>query len=163
MGEWVLAIGNPLGLERTVTSGIVSAQGRSEVGIVDYANFIQTDAAINPGNSGGPLVNLDGEVIGMNTALLSPSGGNDGIGFAIPINIVKYVAAELRENGTVARGFLGVSTQNLTPELANWFGVEQKRGVLIVDVSPNQCIGPFNIVNVPGFIIVTNSKDKAYL
>ena len=136
VGEWVLAIGSPFGLEHTVTSGIVSAQGRSEVNIVDYANFIQTDAAINPGNSGGPLVNLDGEVIGMNTALLSPSGGNSGIGFAIPINIVKYVAAELRENGTVARGFLGVSTQDLTPELASWFGVEQKRGVLIADVSP---------------------------
>lgn len=136
VGEWVLAIGSPFGLEHTVTSGIVSARGRSEVGIVDYANFIQTDAAINPGNSGGPLVNLDGEVIGMNTALLSTNGGNSGIGFAIPINIVKYVAAELRENGTVARGHLGVSTQDLTPELANWFGVEQTRGVLIADVSP---------------------------
>ena len=136
VGSWVLAIGSPFGLEHTVTSGIVSARGRSEVGIVDYANFIQTDAAINPGNSGGPLVNLDGEVIGMNTALLSTNGGNSGIGFAIPINIVKYVAAELRENGTVARGHLGVSTQDLTPELANWFGVEQKRGVLIADVSP---------------------------
>ena len=136
VGEWVLAIGNPFGLERTVTSGIVSAQGRSEVSIVDYANFIQTDAAINPGNSGGPLVNLDGEVIGMNTAILSPSGVNNGIGFAIPINIVKYVAAELRDNGTVTRGFLGVSVQDLTPELANRLDVEQNRGALIADVSP---------------------------
>ena len=136
VGEWVLAIGSPFGLEHTVTSGIVSALGRSEVNIVDYANFIQTDAAINPGNSGGPLVNLDGEVIGMNTALLSPSGGNSGIGFAIPINIVKYVAAEIQANGTVARGFLGVFTQDLTPELADWFGVEQKRGALISDISP---------------------------
>jgi serine protease Do len=135
VGEWVLAIGSPFGLEHTVTSGIVSAYGRSQVGIVDYANFIQTDAAINPGNSGGPLINLEGDVIGVNTAIMSPSGASSGVGFAIPINMVKYVVEQLRDNGSVARGFLGVSIQNLTPELADWFELEPEQGVLISDVT----------------------------
>ena len=134
VGEWILAVGSPFGLDFTVTSGIVSAQGRSEVGIVDYANFIQTDAAINPGNSGGPLINLKGEVIGMNTAIMSRSGGNNGIGFAIPINMVKYVADNLKENGMVARGFLGISIQNMTPEISQWFDVEGNHGALISEV-----------------------------
>ncbi len=138
VGEWVLAIGNPFGLSHTVTSGIVSARGRSNVRIVDYADFIQTDAAINPGNSGGPLVNLDGEVIGVNTAIFSQSGGSMGIGFAIPINMVKYVEAQLREKGSVSRGFLGVVIQNITPDLAAWFNLaEGQNGVLISDVSPD--------------------------
>jgi len=134
VGEWILAVGSPFGLDFTVTSGIVSAQGRSEVGIVDYANFIQTDAAINPGNSGGPLINLRGEVVGMNTAILSRSGGNNGIGFAIPINMVKYVVDDLKDDGKVDRGFLGVSIQNLTPELSNWFEIEGDQGALIAEV-----------------------------
>ena len=134
VGEWILAVGSPFGLDFTVTSGIVSAQGRSEIGIVDYANFIQTDAAINPGNSGGPLINLRGEVIGMNTAIFSRSGENNGIGFAIPINMVKYVVGELKDHGKVDRGFLGISIQNLTPEIANWFNIEGDHGALISDV-----------------------------
>jgi len=134
VGEWILAVGSPFGLDHTVTSGIVSAQGRSEVGIVDYADFIQTDAAINPGNSGGPLINLKGEVIGMNTAILSRSGGNNGIGFAIPINMVKHIVDDVKDDGKVVRGFLGVSIQSLTPELAEWFGVESDHGAVVADV-----------------------------
>ena len=139
VGEWILAVGSPFGLDFTVTSGIVSAQGRSEVGIVDYANFIQTDAAINPGNSGGPLINLRGEVIGMNTAIISSSGGNNGIGLAIPVNMVKYVVNDLKKDGKVDRGFLGVSIQNLTPEMSQWFDMKGDHGALIgevVDGSP---------------------------
>ena len=134
VGEWVLAIGNPFGLENTVTSGIVSARGRGNVGIVDYADFIQTDAAINPGNSGGPLLNLDGQVVGMNTAIFSRSGGYMGIGFAIPINMVKYVRDQIVQHGSISRGFLGVGIQNLTPDVAEWFGLKDKQGVLVTEV-----------------------------
>lgn len=133
VGEWVLAIGNPLGLAHTVTAGIVSAKGRSGFHLATYENFIQTDAAINFGNSGGPLINLDGEVVGINTAIIG-SGGNIGIGFAIPINMAKHVYKQLRESGTVARGFLGVDIQDLTPALAKAFGMENAKGVLIPDV-----------------------------
>lgn len=137
VGEFVLAIGSPFGLSHTVTSGIVSARGRGDVGIVDYADFIQTDAAINPGNSGGPLLNLRGEVVGMNTAIVSRGGGNDGIGFAIPINMVKYVAEQLREHGSVSRGYLGVGIQPLTPDMAEWFGVKESRGIVVSQVVPD--------------------------
>lgn len=133
-GEWILAIGSPFGLDHSVSAGIVSAHGRSEVAIVDYANFIQTDAAINPGNSGGPLINLRGEVIGMNTAILSRSGGNNGIGFAIPINMVAHIVDDIRDDGKVVRGYLGVSIQSLDAELSEWFNVESDQGVLIGDV-----------------------------
>ncbi len=133
VGEWVLAIGNPLGLAHTVTAGIVSAKGRSGFHLATYENFIQTDAAINFGNSGGPLINLDSEVVGINTAIIG-SGGNIGIGFAIPINMAKHVYKQLRESGTVSRGFLGVDIQDLTPALAKAFGMENTKGVLIPDV-----------------------------
>jgi len=133
VGEWVVAIGNPFGLSSTVTAGIVSAKGRNSVGINDYENFIQTDAAINPGNSGGPLLNLRGEVIGINSAILSRSGANAGIGFAIPVNLAKRVQEQLRRNGKVVRGYLGVTIQELTPELAETFGT--RRGVLVADVA----------------------------
>ena len=139
VGEWVLAIGNPFGLSHTVTSGIVSALGRGNVGVGGkdfYADFIQTDAAINMGNSGGPLMNLDGEVVGMNTAIYSRTGGSVGIGFAIPVNMVKYVEEQLREDGTVTRGFLGVLIQSVTPDLRQWFGLEEGgSGILIADVT----------------------------
>jgi len=135
VGEWVLAIGSPFGLEHSVTSGIVSARGRGNVGIVDYADFIQTDAAINPGNSGGPLLNMKGEVIGMNTAIVSRTGGSNGVGFAIPVNMIKYISDQLRNHGTIARGYLGISIQNLTPDLAKWFGLEEGHGVLVADVA----------------------------
>jgi len=137
VGEWVLAIGSPFGLEHSVTSGIVSARGRGNVGIVDYADFIQTDAAINPGNSGGPLLNMKGEVIGMNTAIVSRTGGSNGVGFAIPVNMIKYITGQLRNHGTIARGYLGISIQNLTPDLAKWFGLEEGHGVLVADVAKN--------------------------
>ncbi len=137
VGDWVLAIGSPFGLSHSVTSGIVSARGRGNVGIVDYADFIQTDAAINPGNSGGPLLNMRGEVVGMNTAILSPSGGNNGIGFAIPMNMVQKIADQLREKGSVTRGYLGIGIQDLTPELAKWFNLDVGQGVLVAQVAPD--------------------------
>jgi len=134
IGDWVVAIGSPFGLSHTVTTGIVSASGRGNVGIVDYADFIQTDAAINPGNSGGPLLNLNSEVIGMNTAILSRTGGSMGIGFAIPVNMIKYIETELRNTGTVQRGFLGVNIQNLTRDLAEQLEVPSNTGILVSDV-----------------------------
>jgi serine protease Do len=134
VGEWVLAIGNPFGLEHTVTSGIVSAKGR-HIGTGPYDNFIQTDASINPGNSGGPLINMRGEVVGINTAIFSRGGGNIGIGFAIPINLVKELLPQLKEKGKVTRGWLGVVTQRVTPAIAESFGLEKATGALIVEVS----------------------------
>jgi serine protease Do len=135
VGDWVLAVGNPFGLSNTITAGIVSAKGRSSVGITDYENFIQTDAAINPGNSGGPLVNLQGEVVGMNTAIFSRSGGYMGIGFAIPVNMVKHIRDQLIDSGSVTRGYMGVMIQDLTPELAENFELETNKGVLISQVT----------------------------
>jgi len=135
VGEWVVAIGNPFGLSHTLTVGVVSAKGRSSVGIADYENFIQTDAAINPGNSGGPLVDLDGRVVGMNTAIFSRSGGYMGIGFAIPINMVKAIKDQLIQSGSVTRGYLGVVIQDLTPELAKSFGLKDSKGILVSQVS----------------------------
>src|SRR5574342_911792 len=123
VGEWAIAIGNPFGLDQTVTVGVISATGRSDVGVATYENFIQTDASINPGNSGGPLLNLKGEVIGINTAIFSQTGGSVGIGFAIPINMVKRVVDQLVDKGKVVRGWLGVSLQPLSPELADSLGV----------------------------------------
>jgi serine protease Do len=136
VGDWVLALGNPFGLEGTVTAGIVSAKGRG-IGLNERENFIQTDAAINPGNSGGPLVNLDGEVIGINTAISSSSGGNEGVGFAIPINLAKWVAKQLTNGETVHRARLGVMIQPLTQELAQQFGVKTHEGALVAGVSPD--------------------------
>jgi len=130
-----VAIGNPFGLGQTVTSGIVSALGRTGLGIEGYENFIQTDASINPGNSGGALVNLRGELIGINTAILAAGGsGNVGIGFAIPINMVRQIVDQLIEYGEVRRGMLGVIMQNLTPELSQAFGLDLHQGVVISQV-----------------------------
>lgn len=133
VGEWVLAIGNPFGLSHTVTAGIVSAKGRSGIGLTAYEDFIQTDAAINFGNSGGPLVNLDGKVVGINTAIVGP-GGNIGIGFAIPINMAKAIYDQLIGTGTVVRGFLGIAMTELTPELAEAFDLKDTKGVAISEV-----------------------------
>lgn len=130
-GQWAIAIGNPFGLDRTVTVGIISATGRTRVGVATYEAFIQTDASINPGNSGGPLLNLDGRVIGINTAIVSLG---QGIGFAIPINMAREVMTQLIAKGRVVRGWLGISIQELTEELAAGFGVPGKGGVLIADV-----------------------------
>ncbi|NQV22726.1 MAG: DegQ family serine endoprotease [Rhodopirellula sp.] len=144
VGEWVLASGAPFGLTHTLTAGIVSAIGRSSVGIADYENFIQTDAAINPGNSGGPLLNLNGQVVGMNTAIFSKSGGYMGVGFAIPINMVRQVYEQILDHGSVKRAYLGVVIQPLTRELAESFGVKDTHGALIGDVqkgSPGELAG----------------------
>ncbi len=134
VGDFVVAIGNPFGLEQTVTSGIVSALGRSGLGIEGYENFIQTDASINPGNSGGALVDLDGKLVGINTAILGPSGGNVGIGFAIPSNMVRSIMAQLIEYGEVRRGQLGVMIQDVTPELAEALDIEHDSGAVIAQV-----------------------------
>src|SRR5215813_592630 len=136
VGDWVMAIGNPFGLSNTVTAGIVSAKGRV-IGAGPYDDFIQTDAPINPGNSGGPLFNERGEVIGINSAIYSQSGGNVGIGFAIPINLAKQLLPELETTGSVTRGWLGVTIQHMTPELAKSLGVEEAHGALVADVTSN--------------------------
>jgi len=134
VGHWVAAVGNPFGLSSTMTAGIVSAIGRSRVGLADYEDFIQTDAAINPGNSGGPLMNLNGEVVGINTAIFSKNGGHMGIGFAIPINMARTIADSLIEKGHVERGFLGVIIQNLDKNLAESFDYDSTKGALVSDV-----------------------------
>ena len=134
VGEFVLAIGNPFGLNQTVTMGIVSAVGRASMGIAEYEDFIQTDAAINPGNSGGALVNVRGELVGINTAIFSQSGGNMGIGFAVPSNMARSIVEQLTKTGKVIRGWLGVSIQELSTELASQFGVTEGKGVLVSDV-----------------------------
>ena len=134
VGEIVLAIGNPYGLSQTITMGIISALGRSGIGITDFEDFIQTDAAINPGNSGGALVNIRGELIGINTAIFSTSGGYQGIGFAIPSGMVHGIMESITTQGKVVRGWLGVQIQPLTPELAKQFNLKDEQGVLLVDV-----------------------------
>jgi Do/DeqQ family serine protease len=136
VGDFVLAIGNPFGLGQTVTSGIVSALGRSGLGIEGYEDFIQTDASINPGNSGGPLVDLQGRVVGINTAILAPGGGNIGIGFAVPINMARQVMDQLISYGEIKRGRIGVAIQDLTPDLAQALGTRHTQGAVIARVEP---------------------------
>jgi serine protease Do len=134
VGEWIAAMGSPFGLQNTITTGIVSAKSR-QIGAGPYDDFIQTDASINPGNSGGPLVNLQGEVVGINTAIFSRTGGNIGIGFAIPINVAKELLPELKTKGKVTRGWLGVTIQRVTPELAESLGMQNVRGALVANVA----------------------------
>ena len=136
IGDWVIAVGNPFGLEQTVSAGIISGKGR-QIGAAQRANFLQTDAAINPGNSGGPLVNLDGEVIGINTAIASNGGGNDGIGFAVPSSLAKWVTPQLIAGGKVERAYLGVGIEMVDAELAQKFGTKRGEGVLVTEVHPN--------------------------
>ncbi len=136
VGDYVIAIGNPFGLGQTVTAGIVSALGRTGLGIEGYEDFIQTDASINPGNSGGALVNLHGELVGINTAIIAPGGGNIGIGFAIPINMARQIMEQIIEHGEIQRGRIGVQIQDLTPELAEAFGVGQTSGAVVSQVTP---------------------------
>jgi len=135
VGEYVLAIGNPFGLNSTVTLGIVSALGRGRMGITQYEDFIQTDAAINPGNSGGALVNTAGELVGINTAIISRTGGYQGVGFAVPASMAKPVLESLVATGKVVRGYLGIAIQDLTPDLAKSFGLEQARGALVSSIA----------------------------
>ncbi len=137
VGQWVIAIGSPFGLEQTVTAGIISAKGRADIGLAEYEDFIQTDAAINPGNSGGPLVNMRGEVIGINTAIASRTGGYMGIGFAIPSNMALAIKDAIIKHGRVDRGWMGAMIQDLTDKLAQSFGYNSTDGVLIGDVVPD--------------------------
>ncbi len=149
VGQWAIAIGNPFGLDRTVTVGIISATARTRVGVTQYENFIQTDASINPGNSGGPLLNLDGKVIGVNTAIVA---AGQGIGFSIPINQAKDVMRQLIAGGRVVRGWLGIAIQDITDELAATFGVKERQGVLVADVMAG---GPAATAGLkPGDVIV---------
>jgi serine protease Do len=136
VGEWVVAIGNPFGLSHTVTTGVISAKGRV-IGAGPYDEFLQTDASINPGNSGGPLLNMNGDVVGINTAIYSGSGGNVGIGFALPINMAKSILYDLKKNGKVTRGWLGVMIQKITPELQESFKLDNAKGALVNDITPN--------------------------
>ncbi|MCP3868032.1 MAG: trypsin-like serine protease [Gammaproteobacteria bacterium] len=151
VGDVVLAIGNPFGVGQTVTMGIVGATGRNQLGINTFENFIQTDAAINPGNSGGALINAYGELIGINTAIFSQTGGSHGIGFAIPVALAKGVMNQILSRGRVVRGWLGIAGQDITPELADSFGLHEIRGVLISGVLQG---GPADIAGIePGDII----------
>jgi serine protease Do len=140
VGDWVLAIGSPFGLQHSVTQGIISATGRQNLGLANYEDFIQTDASINPGNSGGPLVNLDGEVIGINSAIRAGGGygeqHNIGVGFAIPINMAERIARDLREQGRVSRGWLGVSIQDVTEEMRDALDLEERSGALVAEIFP---------------------------
>jgi serine protease Do len=149
IGQWAIAIGNPFGLDRTVTAGIVSATGRTRVGVATYEAFIQTDASINPGNSGGPLCNLRGQVIGINTAIVS---SGQGIGFSIPINLARDIMRQLIDKGRVVRGWLGIVIQDLTPELAQGFGVPAGSGVVVADVQKG---GPADQAGVRSGDIIT--------
>jgi serine protease DegQ len=158
VGDQVLAIGNPFGVGQTVTSGIVSALGRNQLGINTFENFIQTDAAINPGNSGGALVDVNGYLMGINTAIYSRSGGSMGIGFAIPVTTAKLVLEGIVKDGVVRRGWIGVEPADLSPELVETFGVQAKRGVLITGVLQN---GPAAQAGVrPGDVIVEVADKK---
>ena len=153
VGEWILAVGSPFGLDQTVTAGIISAIGRDQMGLAQYESFIQTDAAINPGNSGGPLVNLSGEVIGINTAIRSSSGGSNGIGFAIPSSMVDRVSSSLVNSGRVERGWLGITVQPLGEELAESFGYVGGDAVLVSSVLPETPAAEVGLV--PGDIITS--------
>jgi len=158
IGDWVLAIGNPFGLENTVTQGIISAKGRSNTSVAKFSDFIQTTAFINPGNSGGPLVNLKGEVIGINTWIFTGGGtGFIGIGFAVPIDMAKYVIDSLTEEGKVTRGWLGVVIQELTPDLAESFGLKDTRGVLLGDVVVD---GPADKAGLKGGDVIVAYKGQ---
>src|SRR5262245_34617481 len=158
VGDIALAIGNPFGLGQTVTMGIISATGRSGLGIEDYEDFIQTDASINPGNSGGALVNAKGELIGINTAILSRSGGNQGVGFAVPIDMVRQVMTQLKDNGVVTRARLGVYFQELDPKLASALGVRASRGAVVMEIVPD---GPASRTGLrkDDVIVALNGKD----
>ncbi|MCF7849526.1 MAG: DegQ family serine endoprotease [Kiritimatiellales bacterium] len=157
VGEWVLAAGSPFGLAQTITAGIVSAKGRN-IGIADYENFIQTDAAINPGNSGGPLLNIRGEVIGINTAIYTQSGGYMGVGFAIPINMAKQIKNQLIEHGRVSRSYLGIYIQEVNEDIAASFGLDESEGILVSQVMEESSAAEAGVK--AGDVIVEIDGDK---
>ena len=157
VAEVVLAVGNPFGLSQTVTMGIVSALGRANLGIADYEDFIQTDAAINPGNSGGALVNARGQLIGINTAIFSQSGGYQGIGFAVPVHMARQVMEQFVSRGAVTRGYLGVAVQEITPTIARGLGIPEARGILVSDVVPD---GPAAKAGLRRGDVITAVDDK---
>ena len=157
VGDVVLAIGNPFGVGQTVTMGIVSATGRNQLGINTFENFIQTDAAINPGNSGGALINAYGELVGINTAIFSKTGGSQGIGFAIPVSLAKGVMDQILQRGRVVRGWLGVAGQDITPELAESFGLTESRGVLISGVLED---GPADKAGIEPGDVITQINNR---
>jgi Do/DeqQ family serine protease len=157
VGDQVLAIGNPFGVGQTVTSGIVSALGRNQLGINTFENFIQTDAAINPGNSGGALVDTSGNLLGINTAIYSRSGGSMGIGFAIPVSTAKMVLESIVKEGQVTRGWIGVEPNDLSPELAETFGIKASKGVIITGVLQN---GPAALAGIRPGDVITAVGDK---
>ncbi len=161
VGDFVVAIGNPFGLGQTVTSGIVSALGRSGLGIEGYEDFIQTDASINPGNSGGALVNLRGELVGINTAIIAPGGGNVGIGFAIPSNMVEQIINHLAEFGEVKRGQLGIQLQELTPKLATAFGMADTKGALVAKVEQETSADKAGLQSGDVIIAINNKTIKS--
>ncbi len=158
VGDFVVAIGNPFGLGQTVTSGIISALARSGLGITGYEDLIQTDASINPGNSGGALVNLRGELVGINTAIYSQSGGNIGIGFAIPVNMARQVMEQLVRYGEISRGYLGAEMQNLDPELAAAFGLKNAQGAVLVNIVPGS---PAEKAGLRPGDVITGANGKA--
>jgi serine protease Do len=153
-----MAVGNPFGIGQTVTMGIVSALGRGGMGIEDYEDFIQTDASINPGNSGGALVDMEGRLVGINTAILSRSGGNQGVGFAVPVNLVRHVMDELVKSGKVSRGYLGVMIQDVTPELAKTFNLKETTGALIGEVTEDSAAAEAGLK--PGDVITEFNGKK---
>lgn len=158
VGDIVLAIGNPFGVGQTVTMGIISAIGRNSIGLSTYENFIQTDAAINPGNSGGALIDSQGHLLGINTAIFSQSGGSHGIGFAIPASVARQVMQDLIEHGRVIRGWLGIETQDLTPRLAESFGLDSRQGVIIAGIFRN---GPAHQAGIqPGDILIAINGEE---
>jgi serine protease Do len=162
IGDWVIAIGNPFGFNETVTVGVISAVGRSNVHIANYESFIQTDAAINPGNSGGPLIDLDGKVIGINTAIISQSGGYMGIGLAIPINMAKAIEEQLKNGGKVSRGFLGVYGQDITPDLAEMLGLKESGGVVVAKVEKDSPAAEAGLKNRDVILEMNGKKLQSY-
>ena len=162
IGDWVIAIGNPFNLNETVTVGVISAVGRSNVHIAAYEDFIQTDAAINPGNSGGPLINLDGQVIGINTAIFSQTGGYMGIGFAIPINMARNIEQQLKSQGKVTRGYLGIYGQDITPEMAKLLQLKNNQGVIVASVEPGSPADKAGLKSHDVFLEMSGKKIESY-
>jgi len=162
IGDWVIAIGNPFGLSETVTVGVISAVGRSNVHIAAYEDFIQTDAAINPGNSGGPLINLDGQVIGINTAIFSQSGGYMGIGFAIPINMARKIEQQLKSHGKVTRGYMGLAGKDVTPDMAELLNLKNSQGVIVASVEPGSPADKAGLKSYDVLLEMSGKKIESY-